>query len=204
MTFSPSKPNSGPSPKLDAPQVKSDFSLWASIFAINHTAITGTTLNSGDHEAVVIPVQASDLGVTEDLVALFCKNATSNNGTQPQLFSQIPKFLPTKEDTTNAQNKGVQLTYQTVNTSGPQYQSFLPGGYFIVFGKTTFSAQFSKQITLSPAPSSLLSVVANSQVVDYNCSVTIDSTNKFTIYSAKSGSPPAPSGDYSWVAIGKV
>jgi len=96
----------------------------------------------------------SDPGVTQDLDILYNKNADSVAGAQPQLFVQIPKFLPTNNDTTNADNIGMQLTYNQVNIAGPQYQSFLIGGYLIYIG----SSLTGVTVTLTPTPAEILMV----------------------------------------------
>src|SRR5580692_6784455 len=132
MTYDPTSPNGLQSPKDQVTQVRTNFAQFASILAINHTGFNLT--NQGDHEAVVLNNQSVDPGVTQDLDVIYCKNATSNLGKQPQIFLQIPKFLPTELDPTNAINAPMQLTYNQVNVAGPVFQSFLPGGYLFYFG----------------------------------------------------------------------
>jgi|HubBroStandDraft_2_1064218.scaffolds.fasta_scaffold00031_11 hypothetical protein len=156
MTYDPTSPNGLQSPKDQVTQVRTNFAQFASILAINHTGFNLT--NQGDHEAVVLNNQSVDPGVTQDLDVIYCKNATSNLGTQPQIFLQIPKFLPTELDPTNAINAPMQLTYNQVNVAGPVFQSFLPGGYLFYFG--TVSALGT--VTLSPAPTKILMAIANS------------------------------------------
>src|SRR6186713_2669478 len=132
MTFSPTTPQSQPSPAATQAQIQTNFAEYARIFALNHSAVN--TSNQGDHEGVILTRQTVDPGVTEDLEAVYCKDATSKAGTQPQLFAKIKKFLPNSKDTQNAPNIPMQLTYNAVNVAGPQYQSFLPGGYLLYFG----------------------------------------------------------------------
>lgn len=207
MTFSPTKPDAGKSPAIDVSQIQTNFSLWASVFDNNHTAITGLTRNSGDHESVIIPKRVGDVGVTQDLSVLFCKDATSNAGTQPQLFSQILKFLPTTEDHTNAQNVGVQLTYQTVNIAGPQYQTFLPGGYLVIFGTETISGtNYSTTITLTTIPTKILVAFASSNGLGfYNCSTKIISNSQFSINTSLTGGAVlAPATPFTWLIVGTV
>ena len=162
MTYNPSKPDSGPSPKLDAPQIRADFSQFAAIFSrssggvfYNHTPLNNR--NQGDHESIILQNQSADPGVTDDYDVLYAKNVTSKVDTQPQLFVQIPKFLPTAIDVVDAQNLPMQLTYNKVNTSGPIYQSFLPGGYLIYFGMVN---DITINIVLSPEPTKILIALA--------------------------------------------
>ena len=192
MTYSFQKPDAGPSPALDAAQIRTNFSQFASIFSTliaglsyNHTALNDR--NQGDHESVILTLQAADPGVTEDLAVLYTKNASSMAGIQPQLFVQIPKFLPTDIDTTDALNAPMQLTYNSVNTAGPVYQSFLPGGYLLYFGSTS---NIAVNITLSPAPTQILVAIATPNnmtiigtPVPFDVSTTIVSNSQFKINS---------------------
>lgn len=161
MTYTPNKPDPGPSPKLDAPTIRTNFSKFASIFSstvagviYNHTPIGD--VNQGDHESIILTNQTNDPNVINNLVVIYPKNSTSNAGTQPQLFLRIPEFVESIDNTP------MQLTYNSVNTSGPQYQSFLPGGYIVYIGSTTVKGS---TITLSPAPTKILSVIGNSDTV---------------------------------------
>lgn len=155
MTYVRDTPEALPSPKDTQAQIQTNFAQYALKFLVNHTAMNKA--NQGDHEAVVMEIQVIDPGVTEDLVALVCKPAFSNIGFQAQLFSQIKKFLPTPQDSRDAPNLGVQLTYNTVNTVGPtQFQSFLPNGYVLYFGTLTGTGT----VTLNPTPSFILCAIA--------------------------------------------
>jgi hypothetical protein len=202
MTYSFIKPDAGPSPKLDAPIIQTNFSQFATIFANNHTALN--VKNQGDHEKVVLELQNADPGVSEDLTVLYAKNASSNLGTQPQLFVQIPKFLPNQNDPNLAENIGMQLTYNTVNTAGPLFQSFLAGGYLIYFGSTS---NIAVNITLSPAPTQIVTVIATPNnmtsigtPIPFDVSVQIINNSTFKINSQSA------TGVYTfgWVAIAKA
>ena len=148
MTYSPITPQSQPSPAATQAQIQTNFAQYALKFLVNHSALNSKT--QGDHEKVVIEKLVGDPGVIQDQVSLFSKDAGSNfGGTQPQLFAQIKKFLPTPNDPTIAPNVGMQLTQSIVNTVGPnQFQSFLPGNYMLYFGTVTANGT----VTLVPAP----------------------------------------------------
>lgn len=164
MTYTPLKPDAGPSPAVDAPTIQGNFAVYATAFGkvsgsqkYNHTILNDP--NQGDHESVLIDIQALDPGVTQNLAVLYAKKTTSaaSPSGQPQLFAQIPQFLPNAYDTIKAPNLGMQLTYNSVNTSGPVYQSFLPGGYILYFGTTT---NIGTQISVSPTPTKIITAMA--------------------------------------------
>jgi len=178
MTYTRKKPDSGPSPFLDAPLIQDNFFTYDAAFTQNHVSLNQR--NQGCHSQIIFERQSSDPSNINDEVAVYNKNATSQAGTQPQLFIKIPKFLPTDNDTTNATNASMQVTYNTVNIAGPQYQSFLIGRYLIFFG--TFSGMTSgtnatsTTITLSPVPTKIVCALASP-----NTSQTGGSQTPFTI-----------------------
>lgn len=209
MTYDKLKPDAGPSPLLDAPIIQGNFSDFSTIFALNHIALNDR--NQGAHGQVILENQAADPGVTEDLAVLYNKDAISNASTEPQLFVQIPKFLPTNLDTTDAPNTGMQLTYQQVNTAGPVYQSFLPGGYLFytgtIAGVSVPNVITSLTVTLLPAPTRIITAIANSNTVTspggrpFKVSTTINTNDTFTIYSdANAGNAGIPY-IFTWTAI---
>lgn len=202
MTYSITKPDSGPSPALDVTQIQTNFSQFGTIFSANHTAMND--VNQGDHEAVIIKNQATDPGVTQNLAILYCKNATSQAGTQPQLFAQIPKFLPNQNDSNNAANTPVQLTYNQVNTAGPVFQSFLPGGYLLYFGSV---ASIASPITLTPSPTQILVAIATPYDVNvffnsvpFTVSTTILTNSTFRINCIEGGTTVP----FGWIAIARA
>ena len=189
MTYNPNIPVGPIPPATQASEIQTNFSQLQTVFSANHTALN--LPNQGDHETIIMENQAADPGVTQNLAVLYNKNAASFSGSQPQLFAQIPKFLPTKQDPTNAKNLGMQLTYNTVNTSGPQYQSFLPGGYILYFGSTT---NISVPITLSPQPTAILTTIAIPNTlttgnVPFDVSVTRQTNVSITINSTLGRTP---------------
>jgi hypothetical protein len=217
LTFSNTKPDSGKSPKIDVTQLQTDFSEWARIWAINHTPMNNR--NQGDHANVIFTLQTSDPGVTQDLDVLYIKNVVTNSTPapgQPQLFVQIPKFLPTKDDPTAAPNAPMQLTFNSVNTSGPVYQSFLPGGYLLYFGSTS---NIAVPITLVPAPTKILVAIATANnmnpptlvpggsfggdivTLPYDVWTTITNNSTFKINSNLNLSGPVVAYSFGWVAI---
>jgi hypothetical protein len=205
MSYSPTKPDAGKSPLIDVVQIKNDFSAWNTVFSTiiagltyNHTAMNSP--NQGNHESVIMQLQASDPGVTQDLAVLYCKNAASFVGTQPQLVVQIPKFLPNQNDATNAPNQDMQLSYNSVNIAGPVYQSFLQCGYLIYFGSTS---DITVNIVLSPAPTKILTAIATPNnlttvgtPIPFFASTTILSNTSFRINSNATGAY-----SFGWIAI---
>lgn len=202
MTYNPEIPQGPPSPASQAVSVRTNFAAFASVFAANHSALNSS--RQGDHEAIILERQTTDPAVTQDLVALYCKNATSAISTEPQLFIRVPKFLPTPLDNVQVNNPPMQLTYHQVNTAGPIYQSFLPGGYVLYFGTVAFS---SPTVILSPTPTSILSVIANPNnmtiigtPIPNSVSVSIVQPNTFTIHS----STAQPTDTFTWMAIARA
>ena len=191
MTYSFVKPDAGPSPKDDAPQIRTNFSEWARIFALNHSAMNSQT--QGDHTTIIFENLIRGPFITQSLTALFNKNAPSaaTGGIQPQLFVKVPDFLPTEWDTTELPQDApaMQLTYNTVNVAGPQYQTFLPGGYVLYIGSTN---NIGMTITLSPTPTKLLLAIATANNLDVNSlpfqvATRITGPDRFVINSNASG-----------------
>jgi hypothetical protein len=189
MTYSPITPQSQPSPAATQAQIQTNFAQYALKFLVNHSALN--TKNQGDHESVVLEKQASDPGVLQDKVNLYCKDAVANSGTEPQLFAQIMKFLPTSTDGTDAPNIGMQLTQSTVDTVGPnQFQSFLPGGYLLHFGTVTATGA----VTLVPGGTQILTALAipnnmttSGTPTPFSISTAITASNTFNINSNATG-----------------
>ena len=214
MTYDPTTPSSKSSPKSSVSGIQTNFSQFASIFSstsggviYNHMPLNN--FNQGKHAAVLMQNQTRDFGIgnTQSLAILYSKNApAATGGPQPQLFVQIPKFLPTELDTTKFNNPGMQLTYNTVNTSGPIYQSFLPGGYILYFGSTT---TIGNPIVLSPIPTKILCVQAIPQGtssfggqtnIPYDVGVVVTQPGTIQINSTR-----APGGaKFLWLAIAQA
>lgn len=191
------KPDPGPSPLLDAPTIQNNFAAWASVFANNHSAMN--TATQGDHTNVIMTLQSSGPPITQDLAVLFAKNATATTGgTKPQLFVKVPQFLP---DSIQPNPSAMQLTYNQVSTAGPQYQSFLPGGYILYWGSTN---NIAIKITLSPAPTKILVAIATANnltstgvITPFTVATNITSSTQFQIFSNATGSYT-----FGWYAIG--
>jgi hypothetical protein len=201
MTYSFVKPDQGPSPKLDVTKIQTNFSQFASVFNVDHTALNNT--NQGDHESVILVNQSQDPVVTQDLAVLYCKTASGSTGNQPQLFVALKSFLPTANDPTTGPFFPERLTYNVVNTSGPIYQSFLPGGKLLYFGSTS---NIAIPITLSPTPLSILIAIATPNNLSsigtpqpFTVSTAITGANTFKINSNATGSYT-----FGWVAIGSI
>jgi len=170
MTYDPEIPLSTESPLTSASPIQVNFDQFAKIFSksvlgvlYNHMPFNDA--NQGKHAAMIFQNQSLDPNVVEDLVALYAKSAISAVSTEPQLFAKIPKFLPTDLDTTNAPNDPMQLTYNSVNTAGPVYYSFLPGGYILYFGMVTLTGSNPHTITLSPVPTTVIACFAFPQTL---------------------------------------
>ncbi len=200
MTYVPDTPQNQPSPRDTQAQIQTNFAQWAVQFLKNHSAMNSSS--QGDHQAVVLEKQSVDPGVTQDQVTLFCKDATSQLSTEPQLFAQIKKFLPTINDRTDAINEPMQLTYNSVNMTGPnQFQSFLIGGFLLFVGSTNNIATI---ITLTPSPSLIYMAIATSSNLNgglpNDVSTFVTQPNQFKI-SSNFGF----GGDvFYWIAIGKA
>ena len=197
MTYSPITPQSQPSPAATQAQIQTNFAQFATIFSRNHTALNNS--NQGKHEAVILENLSADPGVINDLVSLYNKNATSKSGTEPQLFAQILKFLPTPTDPTDADNLGMQLTQSVVNLVGPnQFQSFLPGNFMLYFGTVTATGT----VILSPAPTTIHAVLAIpndiTSTIPSLLSVVVNQTtnDRFDIFSNAIGVF-----SFTWIAI---
>ena len=215
MSYNPSIPPPTATPNDSALPIQVNFSQFASIFLLNHVALND--VNQGKHSSVIMQKQTVDPGVTEDLTALYCKDASSRAGTQPQLFLQIPKFLPTALDPTAAENDPMQLTYNAVGLTAPIYYSFLPGGYLVYFGSAVVIGAppaATVTITLSPLPTSILCAQAmptgtgsaknggpTRTNVPFDSWVVVNQTaSTIQINSARATSGST----FLWLAIGKV
>lgn len=192
MTYNPIVPLSSESPNTSASPIQVNFSKFASIFSstaagIIYNHMPMNDFHQGKHAAVIMQNQSGDPGVTGNQTVLYAKNATAvTGGTQPNLFAQIPKFLPTNLDRTNAANTGMQLTYPTVSKIPPLYQSFLPGGYILYFGSTVVSGGPPRTflITLIPTPSEILCAqiipTGANGLIPWDASVIVTQPDKIT------------------------
>jgi len=158
MTYDPTTPNADDAPASQQAQIKTNYSTIASIFSstsggvvYNHSPFN--TANEGKHEAIILEDQVSDPDVTNDYVSLYNKDG--------DIFFRLLQFLPNE-----IPNDPMQLTYTQVNTAGPQYQTFIVGGYILyigsVSGSTSSSANITTTITLNPVPSQILCPIASS------------------------------------------
>jgi len=160
-TYDPNQPQNLPPPAEGVQSIQGNFATYATVFDNNHEALNLS--NQGKHTNVILQEQVSDPSVDGSFDTLYSKSVTTNSSTSQELFARIPQFL-----TDDKPNDAVQLTFNTVSTAGPtQYQSFLPGGYLLFFGQATQIAQANPPvipivINLSPAPSEILCVIANS------------------------------------------
>lgn len=198
MTYDPQIPLVTESPKTSASPIQVNFSQFAAIFSkliggVEYNHMPFNNSQQGKHAAVLMQNQSTDLGVTEDLDVLYSKNATSHVSTEPQLFVQIPKFLPTNLDSTDAPNTPMQLTYNSVGLSGPIYYSFIPGGYLVYFGNV-LAAGSPHLITLSPVPTEIVTAIATPNTVETDSthqpikiSVVVTNPDKINVYTTFTG-----------------
>jgi hypothetical protein len=185
MTYSPVIPKVNSSPLTSASPIEVNFSQWANIFSANvggvvYNHMPMNDFNQGKHGAVIMQRQPTSPPITQDLAVLVAINTTTAAGSQPQLFAKVPQF-------TGYTNFAEQLTYNQVNTTGPQYQSFLPGGYLVYFGSTTTTGT---PISVAPTPTNIIIALATPvSTTSYDCSTQVFQPNMFQINSAA-----APSG----------
>lgn len=188
MSYSIVKPDPGPSPFLDAPTIQGNFAAWATTFKKDHMDMNLRT--QGDHKYVVMTNLVAGPPLVGDEDILFNKNATQATGgpTQPQLFVKIPVFLPTMADPTPSPVPiAMQLTYNQVNVAGPQFQSFLPGGYLLYFGSET-NVVGSRIVNLVPVPTKIIIAIATADKAGAgnlaaSIATSINSASQFTIFS---------------------
>ncbi len=211
MTYTPTKPDQGPSPFIDVPTIQQNFAVYNTVFSANHVAMN--KFNQGNHKGIIFQNQTDEPDEVINSAHIFSFDAPSNAGIQPQLWVKVPKFLPNE-----VPNTKMQLTYNEVNIAGPQYQSFLMGGYLIYFGVITGNTStiipISTQITLVPAPTEIVMAIAVPNTFNtqggtfgpgpFDAFTKIDSTSQFTISSSGNGNRPSIPYTFSWVAIGTV
>lgn len=214
MTYDPQIPLVTESPLTSASPIQVNFDQFAKIFSTlagglfrNHVPFNNA--NQGQHGAMIFQKQTADLGVTQDLDVLYAKDYVGQVSTEPQLYAQIPKFLPTSLDTTNAPNTPMQLTYNSVGMAGPLYYSFMPGGYLVYFGMVIGTNLTSYSLIMSPTPKSLLIAIANPNTVETNSfhrpmkiSTDITSNTTFFVNSTVGTSPSPALYSFTWFAIG--
>ena len=211
MTYNPEIPLVTESPDTSSSPIQVNFSQFDTIFSnlvagiyYNHMKMNLST--QGKHGAVIFQKQTTDPTVNQDQVDIYAKDATSNTSTEPQLFARIPVFLPTKFDTTEATNTPMQLTFNSVNTAGPVYHSFLPGGLIIYFGSVN---DIVPSIVLTPQPTKILvalafpnNVTTVGQPIPYTVSTRINGNTSFNIFSNLNFTGPVVPYTFTWVAIG--
>jgi hypothetical protein len=205
VTYDPNIPNDDP-PASQQPQIKTNFAQLAAIFSstsggvvYNHSPFNSG--NQGKHEAIILEDQVTDSAVTDDYVSLYNKGG--------QIFERLLQFLPN-----GIPNDPMQLTYGAVNTAGPQYQTFIVGGYILyvgsVSGTTASAANITTTITLNPVPTKILCPIAasnalttSSRVQGLGIATKILSNSQFNIIIASPWiSGVAKAYSLTWFAIG--
>lgn len=151
MTFDPTIPTDLPPPKIAVDELRLNFSEYATVFDNNHIALNATY--QGKHSDVILQRQLLDPIISGDFDSLYSKSVVTTSNTSDELFVRIPQFLPPEFP-----NIPMQLTFNSINTSAPEFQSFMIGGYIVYFGKIT-TVPFL--VTLVPTPSEILCIIAN-------------------------------------------
>lgn len=195
MSYDPTIPADLPPPAIAVDSIRTNFQQYQAAFNANHSPLNSS--NQGKHTTIIFEAQSDDPIVDGSFDTLYNKSVAAAIGNTQEFFSRIPKFLPN-----DLPNAPTQLTFNQVNTTGPnQYQSFLPGGYIFYFGTSTGPGT----ITLSPAPTEIVCAIANTNnftttglvLFPFNCSVTVLNTSQFSINSTFG------SGTFTWFAIAK-
>lgn len=200
-SYDPLKPTNLPPPAEGVQSIQGNFSTYSTVFDNNHLALN--LGNQGKHTNVIFQEQSTDPSVDGSFSALYGKSVVAASATFQGLFSRIPQFL-----TDDKPNNPMQLTFNVVNTAGPQYQSFLPGGYIIYFGTVASANIVNTQVTLVPAPSEILCVIPNPTKLGgvgltpsrpVQIAVTVNNASQFTV----NATFPTGTGDIKWLAIAR-
>lgn len=194
MTYDPNITQDLPSPAAIVDQIRTNFSEYADAFDNNHAAINSS--NQGKHTVVSLQRQASNPVIDGDYADVFSKVVNAFFGMSQQIFATVPQFLPNE-----LPNDPMQLTFNTVDNVGPQYQTFIAGGYIVYIGQ---SLNIAATITLSPAPTEIVCVIANSNSLNFSnnpndVGVVVLNNFQFNITSAGSAIPHF----FTWVCIAK-
>jgi hypothetical protein len=199
MTYDPTQPKDLPPPATGVQSVKANFSQYATAFGNNHVPMNATY--EGKHTNVILQQQGSDPINEGGFDSLYIKPIVSNLIPSEELFVRIPQFLPIDKP-----NIPMQLTFNIVNVAGPQYQSFLAGGYIIYWGTIPSAGVVNTTITLVPAPSKIVCVIPNptkfagigaNPARPVQVAVTVNTASTFTINSTF----PGGTGIIVWLAI---
>lgn len=199
--YDPNQPQNEPPPDIGILSVRDNFLQYSQIFNKNHVALNAN--NQGKHTNVILQQQVNDPIVEGGFDSLYSKAVIAASATVLELFARIPQFLPVDKP-----NSPTQLTFSVVNAGGPQYQSFLAGGYLIYFGTIASANVINTTITLIPTPNKIVCVIPNptkfagvgsNPAKPIQISVTLSTINpdQFTINS----NFPTGTGDINWLAI---
>jgi len=159
MTYKANIPQDLPPPSVIVDQIRENFSTFASVFDNNHQALNLN--NQGKHTNVILQVGTTGSPPVDDNSnRLYTFGVQSNSSFSRQLFLKIPKFLPNDQP-----NDPIQLTFNSVNTAGPLYQSFLIGGFLVFIGTANQPINPNTivpiTINLTPVPKDILCIIAN-------------------------------------------
>lgn len=187
--YNPNIPQDLPPGTVIVDEIRANFSQYAMVFDNNHEPLNNS--NQGKHTNVLLQQQSTEPVVNGSFDAFYSAEVTSNSSVSEELFVKIPQFLPPQFP-----NDPMQLTFNSVNTVGPNYQSFIAGGYIVFFGTVLGP---TNTITLSPKPKKIVCAIANGNFFALDVAVLVNANNfQFTITSAlATGANPL-----SWFCIG--
>ncbi len=201
MTYDPNIPENLPPGTVIVDQIRANFSQYATVFDNNHEPLNNS--NQGKHTNVLLQQQFTAPVVDGSFDAFYSAPVQSNSSLSQELFVKIPQFLPEQFP-----NNPMQLTFNTVNTAGTQYQSFLAGGYIIYWGMiASATPTIATTITLVPVPTKIVCVIPNPTKVASTSSFPLSpirvssnvlSNSQFTI----NATFPTGTGDIYWLCIG--
>lgn len=201
-TYNPSEPQDLPPPSVAVDTIRNNFASYADVFDNNHIAMNAA--NEGKHSQVILQEQVIDPTINSNFADLFSKIISAQSGFSQELHAMIPKFLPN-----NKPNTPQQLTFNQVNTAGPnQYQSFIAGGYIVYFGKVTQAGVAAAiTVTLVPAPTEIVCAIANSTTIIssstfFYAPVAVNVINNFQFNVNPSTNAGVPR-DFFWICIAK-
>lgn len=205
--YAPNQPESKLSPSDTQNQIKLNFSVFSTAFAVNHGNMATNIipgLIQGKHKAVIMKMQPQGLGVQEGFASLFGRIAVQVSGNSPNLFWKTEK----KADGLPI-NSAVQLTFNKVQLTGNDQQTFIPGGFIVYKGIgpiVSGSGSFVITLPLGTATSKIMmaNAITNTSTLSGNGTDTanalIDPNNLFVTFYYNAPTPT----QFNYLIIGRV